>query len=44
MSNETSFKSDIKVENDIFYQKDSKGDDIDDQNETNKDASEVTLY
>ena len=34
MSNEASFKSDIKVESDIFYQKDSQGDDIDDQNET----------
>ena len=38
MSNETSFKSDtkveIKVENNRFCQKDSQGDDIYDQNET----------
>ena len=34
MSSETSFKSDIKVEKDKFYQKDSQGDDTDDQNET----------
>lgn len=31
MSNETSFKSDIKVENDTFYQKGSQGDDVDDK-------------
>ena len=34
MSNETSFKGEIKVENDTFYQKGSQGDAIDDQNET----------
>ena len=34
MSNETSFKSDVKVENDIFYQKGSQGDDTDDRNKT----------
>ena len=34
MSNETNFKSDIKVENNTFYQKDSHGDDTDDRNET----------
>lgn len=31
MSNETSFKSDIKVQNDTFYQKVSQGDDADDK-------------
>ena len=34
MSNDDSFKSNIKVENDTFYQKDSQRDVIGDRNET----------
>ena len=34
MSNKTSFKSDIKVENDTFYQKGCQGNDIDGRNES----------